>query len=405
MQSLESAPLRVAFAYMDSGFWTAGANYLRNLFIALKSLDPAERPEIALLLPHAASTTSYANLREFVDVDLTMPDTPPPPDFWQRQVIRARRQLGMWQEPEPLLVSYLRSRHVSCVFALFDFGATPGIPLLSWIPDFQHVAMPEMFSSVEIADRTRRFAESLAAADRVVVSSHTVCSDLSLVAPEAIVKARVLSFVAQVSPNSYASDASQVCRIYSLPDKFVYLPNQFWRHKNHGVVLEALIHIRQTHPEITIVCTGNTNDYRHPLYFGEFLAKISECDLRNRLIILGMVPHEHLVQLMRQSLAVLQPSLFEGWSTTVEEAKSIGKRLILSDIPAHREQNPPRSVYFAPRDPQSLSECLIDAYRANPGPDAELEALARAQLPARTREFGRSFIAIARDAIQTKLAG
>ena len=63
-----------------------------------------------------------------------------------------------------------------------------------------------------------------------------------------------------------------------------------------------------------------------------------------------MLPRAHVFRLMRQSLAVLQPSLFEGWSTSVEEAKSVGKRMILLDIPVHREQDPPRALFFDPRD-------------------------------------------------------
>jgi glycosyltransferase involved in cell wall biosynthesis len=398
MQSHESTGFRIAFVHMDSGLWTAGTHYLRNLFIALKSLDVVERPEIALLLPQGMPPASYASLREFADMLLTIPAPLPPPNFWQRQVIRAKKQLGVWQAPQPLLVSYLRSQQISCLFALFDFDQAPGIPLLSWIPDFQHVVMPEMFSADEVENRTYRYTRVFACAERLILSSQSVYADLSRVAPDVVAKARVLPFTAYVSPDTYLADTSEVCRIYHLPEKFIYLPNQFWRHKNHCLVLETLALLRKTHPEITIVCTGNTNDYRHPLYFGEFAAKISEMDLRDRIIILGVVPREHLAQLMRQSVAVLQPSLFEGWSTTVEEAKSIGKRLILSDIPTHREQNPAQSVYFAPRDSEALAECLIQMYRANPGPDTDLETLARKQLPERMRKFGRAFLTIARDA-------
>ena len=69
-----------------------------------------------------------------------------------------------------------------------------------------------------------------------------------------------------------------------------------------------------------------------------------------------MVPREDLYQLIRQSLAVLQPSLFEGWSTTVEEAKSIGKQIILSDLPVHREQVESGARFFDANDPNSLAE-------------------------------------------------
>ena len=135
-------------------------------------------------------------------------------------------------------------------------------------------------------------------------------------------KARILRFVAQLPADVYANDPGWICAHYHLPERFVYLPDQFWRHKNHAVVLEALSLLRATDPDITVVCTGNTNDHRAPLHFAELLTKIARLGLRNNFILLGWVPHGDIFHLMRQSLAVLQPSLFEGWSTTVEGGAS-----------------------------------------------------------------------------------
>ena len=61
---------------------------------------------------------------------------------------------------------------------------------------------------------------------------------------------------------------------------------------------------------------------------------------------------------MRASIAVINPSLIEGWSTTVEEAKSLGVPLILSDIPVHREQNQ-EVMFFDPRSARSLAETML----------------------------------------------
>jgi hypothetical protein len=38
---------------------------------------------------------------------------------------------------------------------------------------------------------------------------------------------------------------------------------------------------------------------------------------------------------------------------TVEETKSIGKTIVLSDIPIHREQAPASALYFDPSTPPS----------------------------------------------------
>jgi glycosyltransferase involved in cell wall biosynthesis len=61
---------------------------------------------------------------------------------------------------------------------------------------------------------------------------------------------------------------------------------------------------------------------------------------------------------MKNSLAVINPSMFEGWSTTVEEAKLFGKTVVLSDIAVHREQSPVNGIYFDPADPVALAQQL-----------------------------------------------
>ena len=101
---------------------------------------------------------------------------------------------------------------------------------------------------------------------------------------------------------------------------------------------------------------------------------------------------------MRQAICVLNPSLFEGFGLTVDEAKSIGKRVLVSDIPAHREQDPPSAIFFDPYSYEDLAERLTAIWRATPpGPDIELERDARESIRNRLRAFADSFISIVRE--------
>jgi glycosyltransferase involved in cell wall biosynthesis len=95
---------------------------------------------------------------------------------------------------------------------------------------------------------------------------------------------------------------------------------------------------------------------------------------------------------MYHSLALINPSLFEGWSSTVEEAKSLGKMILLSDIPVHREQNPQRSLFFGCNDPRELADALIQVQkRYDPGEEHKAKEQARAVLPMRRDEFYRTY--------------
>ena len=64
---------------------------------------------------------------------------------------------------------------------------------------------------------------------------------------------------------------------------------------------------------------------------------------------------------MHHALAVLQPSTFEGWSTSVEESKAMAKRIILSNIDVHVEQAPKRGIYFPPHSAEDLAMSMMKA--------------------------------------------
>ncbi|NEQ23020.1 MAG: glycosyltransferase family 4 protein, partial [Microcoleus sp. SIO2G3] len=202
--------LRIAFTNLASTQWTAGTHYLKNLFVALKSLESC-RPEIALLVPHQSQPSSYNSLSPYIDQLLYMPPDPPMPKFWQRQTIRIKKRLAVRHEPEPLLTPYLREHQVDSIFATTHFGRQFNVPLLSWIPDFQHLHLPEMFSAQEIQQRDQHYLKIAENANRIILSSQDALQDFERFAPQAVHKARVLSFVAQVPVDTYNSDPCWVC--------------------------------------------------------------------------------------------------------------------------------------------------------------------------------------------------
>ncbi|HNP48700.1 MAG TPA: glycosyltransferase, partial [Bacteroidia bacterium] len=153
-----------------------------------------------------------------------------------------------------------------------------------------------------------------------------------------------------------------------------------------------------------IVCTGNPTDYRNPEYSRELQKKIEEWKLKDQLFILGLVDHNDVLLLIRQSIALINPSFFEGWSTTVEECKSIGKRAILSDLEVHKEQNPPESDYFNPKDAKALAEILKKRwFELQPGPDKELELKAKNSLHDRMVNYANNFVSIVKQSYANRL--
>jgi hypothetical protein len=66
---------------------------------------------------------------------------------------------------------------------------------------------------------------------------------------------------------------------------------------------------------------------------------------------------------MKNSIAIIQPSLFEGWSTVVEDAKAMNQYIIASKINVHIEQLKTNVSFFNPNDSNELSNILETVIR------------------------------------------
>ena len=273
---------------------------------------------------------------------------------------------------------------------------------IGWIPDFQHFHLPEMYTAAELARRNNSYTKLAESCDVVVLSSYDALVDFRSFAPQCAAKGRVLHFVAQ--PSAHAT--GNVSRLdmenkYGFSGKFFCLPNQFWKHKNHRTVFESVNILAQRGERILVLCTGHMEDHRNRDHVASLIEFVKKNKLDEMVRFLGLIDAADLTWLMRNSIAVINPSLFEGWSTTVEESKSIGKGMVLSDLRVHREQDPPGSVYFDPDSPESLADILREKWCGSEGgPDALLEARAAAGLEKRTREFARAYQEIALELIR-----
>lgn len=263
-----------------------------------------------------------------------------------------------------------------------------------WIPDFQHRYLPELFTREELSKRDSQIEMLADDAPQVVLSSEHAASDFREFYPHHAAKARVLTFA--TFPRTGWSEPYTDAELEQLPTRYFVVCNQFWQHKNHLVVLQALELLRSRGIAPNVLFTGELKDYRNPAYARQVLDHIEPLQRTGTVRVLGLIPRRRQIESLRRALAVIQPSLFEGWSTVVEDARVLGRPCLLSDIPVHREQDPPGSRYFPADSPEVLAEQIAEAWDSySPGPDLEREASAAAAASVRIREVGRRFLHIA----------
>ena len=363
--------------------WVGGAEYIGNLARAVVAAG-GSRPRLFSLATVADQWREVP--AEVVPV--------------QRWVIPYGDRLGLNRRH---LREALRRAPVDFVFP-FTYGNGnigmnfPVQPVLGntrwagWIPDFQHRHLPHFFGRKDLEIREEGIRRLLGEAPVMVMSSASAAEDLKRFHPEYGGRVEVLRFATAPRAEWYeAADAPS-----ELPDRYFAVCNQFWVHKNHLTVFRALALLAGRGVRPVLVCTGAMDDNRDPAYPAKLREALEVGKVQEQVRFLGLISRRNQVEGLRRSVAVVQPSLFEGWSTVVEDARVLGKRLLLSDIAVHREQAPPGAEYFEPENVEALAALMEAAWNQWPaGQDLVAEGEARRLGEARLAEVGRRLLEIA----------
>jgi len=372
--------------------WLGGRQYSLNLVRALiANRDERDRYDISVLVKGERELTHYktlrTELRECADIETLREDW----TLSNRVRWKIKRTFLGWTNPqfEELL---LRTG------ATFAYPVSVArIPSADWIPDFQYYNFPDAASRADRLERKIEADRIVRDAQRIVLSSSCAEQDCHKVFPQTIGRTAVVQFRTYADSSWFAADPLEICRKYNLPKRFVLISNWLVPTKNHKFVLDALAEIPHAdRRSMHVVSTGEIYDYRNPDFYNTFLNKIHTLGLRDQISVLGVIPKEDQIQLLRASIAYLQPSLHEGWNAGVEEAHLFGKAIMLSDIPVHREQAPPRATYFDPCDPSDLAgklRQLFDSVEASPS-SKEAEHMAAAAYHELQIKFAKTFLSI-----------
>ena len=331
--------------------WMGGMNYYKNLLNAICSLPDRKITPVIF----TGYTSDKKILDEFTNIQIIQN-----PIFDLYHPLSLIRHLIRKLLQRDILLEYLLKKNgISLLSHYGPLGNKSNIPTIGWIQDFQHKYLPNFFSKTELRKRDRSFQIICRDCNNIIFSSNTAKNDAEKFFPEYKKKFRVLQFVTWDMDLQNLTDFNEIKERYNLDTPYFLVPNQFWVHKNHLIILEALKILKNRGYSLNVIATGNTHDYRNPQYYHDLQKKIQGYNISQNFKILGIIPYDHLIQLMRNSVAIINPSYFEGWSTTVEEAKILHLKILLSDIPVHREQNPDKGLFFPPDDPQRLADLLL----------------------------------------------
>lgn len=120
-------------------------------------------------------------------------------------------------------------------------------------------------------------------------------------------------------------DTENVLRIYGLVRGYLFYPAQFWPHKNHIRIIQALRLLKDKGIIVTVVFTGTDMGCRQ---FVE--GQVKKNGLNEQVHFLGFVPNNHITGLYNGCSAVIMPTYFGPTNIPPLEAWAMRKPLIYS---------------------------------------------------------------------------
>ncbi len=379
--------MRVGFTLIGGRAWTGGYNYLLNLVSVLAEHQPGSVQPVLFF----GTDTDEADAGPFQNVDGV--EVVHSPLMNQNRKLWALTKSVVFGHDSAIQRLFANHR-VDVLFENASFyGARLGLGSIAWLPDFQHRAIPRNFTTLNLVRRELGFRAQIAGGRTIMLSSEDSRTDCERYYPATRGNTAVVRFAVPASPVSKRELAREVAATYGLRGKYFVLPNQFFQHKNHLVVLEALALLRQRGFDLVVAATGQQSNY-----FPVVQRRLTELALQRHFRPLGMVPYRDLQMLMHASVALINPSLFEGWSTPVEEARSLGVPMILSDLRVHREQAGVHALYFDPRSAEALAATLSGFRPLSEDERRERTEGAQQDAAVRVRRFAEDFVRVARHA-------
>ena len=238
--------------------------------------------------------------------------------------------------------------------------ASPGLPSVATIPDLQHEAYPEFFTSEILDWRRRHYRRTAREADRILTLSKYSRDQIveRLGAEPRRVVVTYLDAAPAGSGESLGACRERVRERYGLAGDYFFYPGAPWPHKNHRLLFEAFARLKRRRGSVPpLVLTGARVEGAVDLG-----AELRRHDLVDDVRRLGYVPAEDLPGLYALSLATVFPSLFEGFGMPVVEAMRAGSPVICSTAASLPEVAGDAAIYFDPHRADELCDRL-DAFR------------------------------------------
>lgn len=224
--------------------------------------------------------------------------------------------------------------------------------LVITVHDVQEIHFPGYFDANERMRRAVNYKVGMDEADGVVVWFDHVKEDLQRYFQ--LDASRIRSCLPPVANDWFehvkASTPDVLQDRYHLNKPYVFYPAATWEHKNHLVLLQALMKVRQNHPDVQLVCTGHQSEYM------QHIRSWMEANQTDWVHFLGIVEESDLLGLYQHAEMVVFPSLYEGGGIPAFEAMRMSIPILCSNIYPFRQSIGSERFLFDPNQPDDVAD-------------------------------------------------
>ncbi|MHB1143153.1 MAG: FkbM family methyltransferase [Sulfuricaulis sp.] len=372
-----------------------------------EELAALDRPNMRRLMVIGSALTNFLRPRLLGLVFRVLPYLPA---SLRSTVIRFRHSLSAALRRNGSGV-LLRNMGIDLLFCPFTAPTyfEPGIPTVCTIYDLQHKTYPEFFAAEEVAHRDRIFIEACRRA-----SALTAISDYSrdsAIGHGSLDPARIrtihLRMAQRISPRD-EHNKGVLRRLSLTPQQYLIYPANFWKHKNHEMLLTAfgMACHEGLAAGVKLVCTGAPGARRDWL-----MSTARNMNLADRVLFPGYLPNAELAALIANCSGVVFPSLYEGFGLPIIEAMAAGVPVACGNTTSLPEVAADAAMFFDPRIPTQIAQAMVslvedEALRARLIPAGQQRATEFSDTERMAREYWDLFeYALANEKQENLLTG
>lgn len=247
-----------------------------------------------------------------------MDDLPKERVGWKYKILRPKR---LWTQIALPLALYMSKLKYNLIFSPTHYiPRFSPIKRVTTIFDLSFLHFPEMFNKKDLWQLTNWTRFSAYNADHIITISNFSKQDI-------ILKYEIDKKKITVAYPGFNSDVFKQ-RKTKHKDYIIYI-GTIQPRKNLIRLIEAVSRIEK----LKLLIVGKTKgEGRQGWMYEEILKAPKDFGIEERVKFLGFVPTEDLSGLLSKSLALIQPSLWEGFGIPVVEAMAVGCPVIVSNV-------------------------------------------------------------------------